>query len=127
MMADIVETETVGQQTGKERTAFQIPPTGVGGLFRSNLPELALDLNESHQRQLVDCSDPTCWSKSERRKTTNRFLNALGRFASKAGSEQSTNFRWWDSITRPALACRLDVNNPPTAVGGIQKLTYRCL
>jgi len=52
----------------------------------------------------------------------NSFLNALGRSALEAGSEQSTNFRWWDSRSRFVLTCRLDLNNPPTSVGGIQEL-----
>jgi hypothetical protein len=38
------------------------------------------------------------------------LLKWLGRFISEAGSEQSTNFRWWDSRTRFVLACRLDLN-----------------
>jgi hypothetical protein len=51
----------------------------------------------------------------------NSLLNALGRFVSEAGSEQSTNFRWWDSRARSVLACRLDLNHPPTPVGGISE------
>ncbi len=52
----------------------------------------------------------------------NSLLNALGPFVSEAGSEQSTNFRWWDSQIRSPSLCRLDLNHPPTpvtAVGGI--------
>ena len=49
----------------------------------------------------------------------NSFLKAFGRFVSEAGSEQSTNFRWWDSRTRFVLTCRLDLNHPSTSVGGI--------
>ena len=56
---------------------------------------------------------------SRRRMKLKSFLNSLGRFVSEAGSEQSTNFRWWDSRTRSVLACRLDLNHPPTSVGGI--------
>ena len=118
-MSEIVDIATMDSKQGDSELIFKSHQRVVGGLFRSNLPESALDLNESHQRQLVDCSDPTCWSELERRKIRDRFLNALGRFASKAGSEQSTNFRWWDSRTRSALICRLDLNNPPTSVGGI--------
>ena len=51
-------------------------------------------------------------------------LNGLGRFVSEAGSEQSTNFRWWDSRTRSVLACRLDLNHPPTSVGGIPEFSH---
>jgi hypothetical protein len=32
----------------------------------------------------------------------NSLLNALGRLVSEAGSEQSTNFRWWDSANSEA-------------------------
>jgi hypothetical protein len=52
------------------------------------------------------------------------LLDARGRFVSEAGSEQSTNFRWWDSRTRSVLACRLDLNNPPTSVGGIPAFSH---
>src|SRR6266542_4657689 len=58
------------------------------------------------------------------------LLNALARFVTEAGSEQSTNFHWWDSRTGCLLACRLDLNNPPTAVGGIlpfHKSLYRAV
>jgi hypothetical protein len=51
----------------------------------------------------------------------NSLLIAVGRFGSKAGSEQSTNFRWWDSRTRCVVAGRLDLNHPPTPVGGISE------
>ena|SRR5258705_12240104 len=51
----------------------------------------------------------------------NLFLNAFGRFGSEAGSEQSTNFRWWDSSQWSHLSCRPDLKNPPTSVGGISE------
>ncbi len=74
------------------------------------------EMIESHQRQLVDGSDPTCSSKC---KAELALWNAPGRFRSEAGSEQSTNCRWWNSRTRAPTLCRLDLNHPPTAVGGI--------
>ena len=40
-----------------------------------------------------------------------------------AGSEQSTNFRWWDSEISKASPGRLDLNNPPTPVGGISQFS----
>ncbi len=55
----------------------------------------------------------------------NYVLNVLGRFVSEAGSERSTNFRWWDLRTRLLLACRLDLNHPPTPVGGISEVLRR--
>jgi hypothetical protein len=54
----------------------------------------------------------------------NSLLTALGRFVSKAGSEQSTHSRGWDSRTRFVLACRLDLNHPPTPVGGISEFSH---
>ena len=77
---------------------LRIPPTEVGGSFRSNLfvqVEALLKLS---------------W-----------LSDALGSFVSEARSEQSTNFRWWDSRTRDVLAFRLDLNHPPTPVGGISE------
>ncbi len=44
---------------------------------------------------------------------------ARPRLISEAGSEPSTNFRWWDSKNRSAPVRRLDLNHPPTPVGGI--------
>src|SRR5438034_5739561 len=53
--------------------------------------------------------------------------NTFRRFGSEAGSEQSTNFRWWDSRTRSVPACRLDLNHPPTSVGGIPEFLQKSL
>ena len=36
----------------------EIPPTGVGGLFRSLLRGEMVSSPKSHPRQWVDCSDP---------------------------------------------------------------------
>ena len=49
--------------------------------------ELA-EFYESHQRKLVDASDPA--SVHIEGHETERVLNALGRFGLEAGSEQST-------------------------------------
>src|ERR1700730_17771226 len=51
---------------------------------------------KSHQRKLVDGSDPA-FVHIEGVVKLNTLLNVLSRFVSEAGSEQSTNFRWWDS------------------------------
>jgi hypothetical protein len=100
---------------------------------------------KSHQRKLVDCSDPTyirglldlripptevdglfrsslCVNVEDPMKL-NSLLKALGRFVPEAGSEQSTNFRWWDSRIRLPPDCRPDLNHPPTPVGGILTFT----
>src|ERR1700730_12697653 len=73
--------------------SLRIPPTEVGGWFRSNL--------------LV-------YSKANELKS---FLNALCHSASEAGSETSTNSRWRDSRSRFVISCRLDLKHPPTSVG----------
>jgi hypothetical protein len=54
---------------------------------------------ESHQRKLVEVSPLP---------------------KNKAGIEQSTNFHWWDLSGVSGLLCRLQLNNPPTSVGGIE-------
>jgi len=72
---------------------FQIQPT-----------EWAFGIYESHQRQLVDCSDPTCSSTLAGPMKLNSLLNALGRLVSEAGSEQSTHSRGWDSRMRSPLS-----------------------
>ncbi len=82
-------------------------------VFSSNLPDAGAILGESHPRKWVDSSDPAYASRY--------FAVILGR--RKAGSEQSTNFRWWDSQISKASVCRLDLNNPPTPVGGIPELS----
>jgi SpoIID/LytB domain protein len=79
----------------------RIPPAEAGGLFRPNLQKVR-HFFESHQRKLVDCSSPTCWRRKLR----------------KAGFEQSTGFRWWDSGGILAVR-RLGLNDPPPAGGGI--------
>jgi hypothetical protein len=43
----------------------------------------------------------------------------------KAGFEQSTNCRWWDLLGVGGLLCRLELNYPPTAVGGIRTLPQK--
>ena len=78
---------------------FGIPPTEVGGWFRSNL-----FTQKAHETQVS-------------------FVCARPRLVSEAGSEQSTNCRWWDSRTRFALVYRLDLNHPPTSVGGIPEFS----
>jgi hypothetical protein len=78
----------------------EIPPTAVGGWFRSDLQTSTNRILESHQRKLVDCSDPA-------------YIRARTEFLNP------TNCRCgiW-SFLRMTF-CRLDLNHPPTAVGGI--------
>src|SRR6266550_3989503 len=57
---------------------YEIPPTEVGGLFRSNLQESTDRVLESHQRKLVDCSDPASEIKRQRIfKSDFRFMRFL--------------------------------------------------
>jgi len=52
------------------------------------------------------------------------LLNASGLQGLKAGSELSTNFRWWDFFNEAPSYSRLDLNHPPTPVGGICGVFY---
>jgi hypothetical protein len=60
-----------------------------------------LTLHPIPPTELVDHSNPT-------------FIRVV-----LAGSETSTNFRWWYFRSLGREPCRSNVNYPPTAVGGI--------
>src|SRR5216684_4278799 len=76
----------------------QISPTAVGGCFRSSLLSMThCELTKSHQRKLVDCSDPL--------------------FNTSFISPKYVQLRI--SIVHVTL-CREDLKHPPTAVGGIR-------
>jgi len=64
--------------------------------------EQALNICESHQQQLVDCSDPFCSPYTQRLPRSPRS--------------------WILTLTR-----RKDLNNPPTAVGGIRRYLERAV
>ena len=67
-------------------------------------------------------SHPRKWVDSFRSSLRSRYFEVIiGR--RKLGSEQSTNFRWGDSPISKASVCRLDLNTPPTPVGGIPELS----
>ena len=71
---------------------------------------------ESPQRKLGDGSSPASigfWRPSE-------ALHTSIAEARQVGLEQSPNCRWGD-LKKSAFVCRSDLNNPPTAVGGIQR------
>jgi hypothetical protein len=80
--------------------------------------------SESHQQQLVEASDS---AYNRPRPLVNPADGSRGIFQvqpsrsalNKVGLEQSTNCRWWDSSLARRLVCRLDLNHPPTSVGGI--------
>ncbi len=88
-------------------------------------------MEKSHLREWVDVSVPTYQMRARPSENpthgsgwivqiqpTRRVIWSHYRL-SKVGFEQSTNFRWWDSQISKASVCRLDLNNPPTPVGGI--------
>src|SRR5258705_1716371 len=96
---------------------------------------------KSHPRKWVECSDPTYRGRASRSENPtngswwmvqiqpvrsvgsqmkrNSLMYPLSRLVSEARSEQSTNFRWWNSRIRSGPLSRLDLKNPPTSVGGI--------
>src|SRR6188474_2356799 len=78
-----------------------IPPTAVGGWFRSRLPLRAgVELEESHQRQLVNGSDPA-------------YHSGLA-----WNSWNPTNGSWWMVQIPPTTqGWRGTRGIPPTAVG----------
>ncbi len=48
----------------------------------------------------------------------------MGLLRKQVGSEQSTNSRWWIPKFRRLSICRLDLNHPPTPVGGILAFSH---
>ena len=93
------------------------PTHGSGWILQVQPTQEEPTSSESHQRQLVDSSSPT-YSANEAQINGNFFAKIIQ--ATKAGLEQSTNCRWWDfKILFGSFLGRLDLNNPPTAVGGI--------
>src|ERR1700730_6498479 len=92
----------------------RIPPTEVGGWFRSNLHASTHRVLESHQRKLVDCSDPA--SETKRPST---FKSVFSFTTLLCG-------RRLDLIRKipQAHLCRPDLNNPPTFVGGISEFPH---
>ena len=110
---------------------FQIPPPAGGGSFNCNLPKLVAINSESHHREMVDRSrfklreDLSCCNA--KRHTKSPILSGLevGHRLRKLKRERSTTFRWWDSEADRRHLCRLDMNYPPSADGGIYGLRLR--
>src|SRR5260370_32326684 len=92
-------------QFGDRNREPEIPPTAVGGLFRSNLRRTRLsETAESHQRQLVDCSDPTYDGQDSPK------------------PQNPTNGSWWIVPIQPTTDRTLrNPRIPPTAVRGLFK------
>ena len=80
---------------------------------------------KSHQRKLVDCSNPAyklaTFSQIPPAEAGGLFKPSLQQQQSKVGLEQSTSFRWWDSLNL-AFRCRSGLNDPPASAGGIQPI-----
>src|SRR4029077_106815 len=96
-----------------------IPPTEVGGWFKSGLQTGVTEGLKFHPRKLVGFKNPV---GAVRRWDLNHPPTAVGGIV---GFSHNL-FRWWDSRTRFVLACRLDLNNPPTPVGGISEFSFSC-
>ena len=92
--------------------SLRIPPNGSWGIVQ---------IQPTKQVQVKPWNPPNgSWGIVHRR-IMNGTWNSFERFISEARSEQSTNFRWWDLRTRSARShVRLDLNNPPTSIGGFQ-------
>jgi len=84
--------------------SLQIPPTAVGGSFKSFLYESLLMSTESRQRKLADHSSPT-YSSS---KINSKDL----KYPPTTVSGITNRFK--------GPVYRKDLNHPPTAVGGIR-------
>jgi hypothetical protein len=74
---------------------------------------------KSHQRELVDGSDPFYRITFALEILNCTYFGLIGEQL-KRRSEQSTNFRWWDlASSQRFIQSREDLKHPPTAVGGI--------
>src|SRR5215510_15095073 len=80
-------------------TSLPIPPTAVGGPFKSYLHPFAQLHYQFHQRQLVVPSSPT-------------YIHLLN------FTTNSTNGSWWSLQVLPTSICSTSLPIPPTAVGG---------
>ena len=75
---------------------------------------------KSHQRKLVDGSDPFYLEITFALEILNCTYFGLIGEELKRRSEQSTNFRWWDlASSQRFIQSGEDLKHPPTAVGGI--------
>jgi len=82
---------------------LEIPPTAVGGSFKSFLQTLSTMI-QSRQRKLADRSGPYDLSGSMNRSDLKDPPTAVGGIENALGARSD----------------RKDLNNPPTAVGGIE-------
>src|SRR6185436_8571292 len=80
----------------------RIPPTAVGGLFKSFLQRTTSASRESRQRQLADCSSPSYNAQPQR-------------------AENPANGSWRIVQVLPTTHNLSEPRIPPTAVGGLFK------
>ena len=93
---------------------FPIPPTAVGGLFKSSL-----DSNELANILILPKHLASGVFRNPDYNNLSKVTVSLA-VDQRAGLEQSTNCRWWDSDSlQPSLIGRSDLNNLRTAVRGI--------
>jgi stage II sporulation protein D len=104
----IVLSPNQHSKTGVGGGESRIPPTGVGGSFRPS-PQTGISLQESPRRKSGDRSIPTYSANVGAKESPRR----------ESGDRSGPAFLSLESdlLTKP---CRLGLNNPPTAVGGIQ-------
>src|SRR5262245_22192153 len=107
-----------------------IPPTAVGGSFRPSLQRTRTDCCESHPRQWVDRS-----SLAYRTARARTFALAVRHMRLEVNApRRPAGCAWtiyplpgWDLRADRGRSGRLCLNDPPTAVGGIDKLVHASL
>ena len=102
-----------------------IPRTAVRGYVQDQPSRIAVEnFPNPIQRKLVDCSSPASRRLQRGKRRCSKFLESTQSVRmlveSRAGLEQSTNFRWVGfGYFKTRSFIRLDLNNPRTAVRGI--------
>jgi len=103
-----------------EVVLHKIPPTAVGGLFKSFLYQPATTRDKSRQRKLADRSSPTFSSSKINSKDLNdppTAVSGIKTFALEVVYRKDLN----DPPTSVGgISVVKDLNDPPTAVSGIK-------
>ena len=83
----------------------EIPPTEVGGLFRSNLHNVLPNLQNPTNGSwwIVQIRPPKQAAKRIQKRVQFHVPFSVDQ---QVGSEQSTNFRWWDFQFNAFAGCR---------------------
>ena len=117
--------------TTNNRTYLRIPPTEIGGLFRSYLQKGCSGTGKSPQRQLGDCSDPTYRkSAGETLESPQRQLGDCSdptyRKPHAFETRNPPNGSWGIVQIQPTKKCATETAEiPPTAVGGLFRSCLR--